>query len=54
MIVFEIIGEILIRFFVGVIFETILVGSFRLLSRTFNFIKRDLLGITKRKSTSRK
>lgn len=54
MIVFEIIGEIIVRIFVDFIFETVLVGFFRLLKRAFSFIKNDLLGIRKRRIRSKK
>jgi len=44
MIVFEIIGEILVRIFVEIIFEGIIVGTYRLLKKGVDWIKVKLFG----------
>lgn len=44
MIVFEIIGEILVRIFVEIIFEGIIVGTYRLLKKGIEWIKVKIFG----------
>lgn len=44
MIVFEIIGKILARFFVEIIFEGIIIGTYRFLKQGFEWIKVKILG----------
>jgi hypothetical protein len=45
MIVFEIIGEILARIFVEIIFEGIIVGTYRLLKKGIEWIKVNIVGL---------
>lgn len=44
MIVFEIIGEILGWIFVEIIFERIILGTYRLLKKSFEWIKVNIFG----------
>ncbi len=54
MIVFEIIGEILVRIFVEIIFEGIIVGIYRLFKRAIEFIRIRVFGFQPKPITPKK
>jgi len=51
MIVFEFIFELIGKIFVEIIFEGLIKGLFRLLSKGFDFVKYDIIGLKKTEKT---
>ena len=51
MIVFEFIFELIAKFFADIIFEGLIKGLFRLLSKGFDFIRYDIFGLRKEEKT---